>query len=54
MSEQGHHSGHEQGAGRTGGLPGANADPGNSELPTDQAAEVMLPDVADDGDQPSV
>ena len=45
---------HEHGAGKTGGLPGANADPANSELPTDQAAEVMLPDVADDGHQPSV
>ena len=47
MSEQTH----ESGQGKTGGLPGANADPRTSELAADQAAEVM-PAEASDSDAP--
>ena len=45
---------HEQGQGKTGGLPGQNADPRTSELPADQTAEVMPAEVADDGTQRDV
>lgn len=31
----------QQGAGKTGGLPGANADPVTAELPDDQTAELQ-------------
>ena len=47
MSEQAH----ESGQGKTGGLPGQNADPRTSELAADQLAEVMPAEVADDGRQ---
>jgi len=44
---------HEHGAGKTGGLPGANADPANAELPDDERDDtVSMSDVApmeDDG-----
>ncbi len=36
----------QQGAGKTGGLPGANADPVTEELPDDQAAELQAGDVS--------
>ena len=41
----------EHGQGKTGGLPGANADPRTAELPADQLAEVSPAEVADDGGQ---
>jgi hypothetical protein len=47
MSEQKH----EHGAGKTGGLPGQNADPGNSEISPDELDEVLPAEVADDGTQ---
>jgi len=50
MSEHGH----EQGAGKTGGLPGANADPVTSESSADEVAEVLPADEAASGEQSSV
>ncbi len=37
---------HEQGVGRTGGLPGANADPATALTPDDESAELMAGDVS--------
>ncbi|SDQ37465.1 hypothetical protein [Quadrisphaera sp. DSM 44207] len=42
MSEQA-----QSGQGKTGGLPGANADPRTAELAADQAAEVMPTEESD-------
>ncbi len=39
---------HEQGVGRTAGLPGANADPATAEPSADQVAEVLPDDEASD------
>ena len=36
----------QTGLGKTGGLPGANADPAASETPADQAAELQAGDVS--------
>ncbi len=36
----------QHGAGKTGGLPGANADPVTEELPDDQTAELQAGDVS--------
>ena len=40
---------HEQGVGKTGGLPGANADPAASETNTDEVAELMAGEVSPPG-----
>jgi hypothetical protein len=39
-------AGHEQGVGKTGGLPGANADPQASQTPERELQEVQAGDVA--------
>ncbi|WP_194906599.1 hypothetical protein [Quadrisphaera sp. INWT6] len=39
-------SGHEQGVGKTGGLPGANADPQASQTPERELQEVQAGEVA--------
>lgn len=38
--------GHEQGVGKTGGLPGANADPAASQTPEGELQEVQAGEVA--------
>ena len=39
-------SAHEHGVGKTGGLPGSNADPQASESPADEVAELQAGEVA--------
>lgn len=39
-------TGHEQGVGKTGGLPGANADPQAAETPERELQEVQAGEVA--------